>query len=107
MSSQMKGLYLLANGLIASLTCAEVSSLELLQARNLLSLFEAGHGMYSAAHISLGANSRAARAMLAGLTSRKTNDSAECGEIVEDAYRVYYGSTILERFVDPTWRGRC
>ncbi|CEL00460.1 hypothetical protein ASPCAL00060 [Aspergillus calidoustus] len=44
MSSRMQGLYILATGLAASLTGAEISSIELLQARILLSLFEVGHG---------------------------------------------------------------
>ncbi|KAL3483165.1 hypothetical protein BJX62DRAFT_245155 [Aspergillus germanicus] len=97
MSSQMQGLYILATGLIACIAGAEVSSLELLQARILLSLFEVGHGMYTAAHISMGANNRAARSMV--LASGKTNARFECGGNMEDAYRVCQGLTILERYI--------
>ncbi|KAJ0417522.1 hypothetical protein BJY00DRAFT_200626 [Aspergillus carlsbadensis] len=99
MSSQMKGLYILATGLVASFTGVEISSLELLQARILLSLFEVGHGMYDAANISMGANHRAARSMLAGLASGKTTDRLWCGENVKDANRVCHGLTILERYI--------
>jgi hypothetical protein len=105
LSSQTQGLYILATGLIACITGADVNSLELLQARALLSLFEVGQGMYTAAHISMGANHRAARGI--DLASGKTNDRLGCNENVEDAYRVCHGLTILERFVDPTWRERC
>jgi hypothetical protein len=66
-----------------------------------------GHGMYSAAHISMGANNRAARSMLAGLASGATNGRFGGGANVEDDYRVCYGLMILERFVNPTWRERC
>ncbi|KAE8379008.1 hypothetical protein BDV26DRAFT_280645 [Aspergillus bertholletiae] len=67
---RMRSLYILVKGFIASLEATETNSLELLQCRVLLSIFEVGHGMYPAAYISMGANVRAAVALGANAVSK-------------------------------------
>ncbi|KAL3457253.1 hypothetical protein BJX64DRAFT_20733 [Aspergillus heterothallicus] len=97
MSSQMHGLYILATGLAASITAAGVSSLNLLQARILLSFFEIAHGMYTAAYISMGANMRAAAAM-SPLPSQEAFDRLESSDAVEDVHRVWGCLVTLDRY---------
>ncbi|KAL4924258.1 uncharacterized protein BDV17DRAFT_275112 [Aspergillus undulatus] len=97
MSAQVNGLYMFATTTVSSLTAAGVSSLQLLQSRLLLSLFEVGHGMYPAAYISIGANVRAAEAM--GIDSPPHMEFQS--EIVgtDDAYRLWLGLIILDRYI--------
>ncbi|KAB8254211.1 hypothetical protein BDV32DRAFT_143092 [Aspergillus pseudonomiae] len=78
---RMRSLYILVKGYIASLEAIDVNSLELLQCRLLLTIFEVGHGLYPAAYISIGANVRAAVALGANEASKaeleKTFKSSE------------------------------
>ncbi|KAL3480537.1 hypothetical protein BJX99DRAFT_18440 [Aspergillus californicus] len=87
--SRINRLYIFLSGLVVSFAAAGVNTLGLLESRLLLSLFEVGHGMYSAAYISMGANIRA-------VTLYKKSHPVE---EAEDAERVWKGLSILDRYI--------
>ncbi|KAL2831615.1 hypothetical protein BJY01DRAFT_260516 [Aspergillus pseudoustus] len=97
MSGQMHGQYILASALVASLTAAGVGSVNVLQARILLSLFEVGHGKYSAAYASMGGNVRAAADMGIGLPQRGRLDRLGPPDAAEDAHHVWGCLVVLDR----------
>ncbi|ORY09177.1 hypothetical protein BCR34DRAFT_657535, partial [Clohesyomyces aquaticus] len=55
-----RSLYLLLKSIIGMLEAIGIASIEMLQGRLLMNIFEIGHGLYPAAYISAGANVRAA-----------------------------------------------
>lgn len=63
MSERMTALYIFAKGAVTTLSDTDACSLELLQCRLILTVFEAGHALYPAAYVSTGSNIRAAEAM--------------------------------------------
>jgi hypothetical protein len=65
--------YAIIKGHISLLEASGFLSLEFVQARLLLSIFEIGHGLYPAASISIGACARTARAL--GLNKKQFGDS--------------------------------
>lgn len=80
-------LYMLVKSSIAVVEAANIYSLEVVQARLLVSLFEVGHDIEPAAYISIAATARAAAAI--GLN--KGNEMSEEGS------RVWWGIVMLDR----------
>ncbi|KAL4967589.1 fungal specific transcription factor domain-containing protein [Aspergillus stella-maris] len=94
-SAGMDDLYVLVNNFIAALTAARVNSLDLLRCRLLLSLYEVGHGMYSAAYMSMGTSIRAAEVL--GV-DRDYVEGAKSTE-ASDARCVWLGLVVLDRYI--------
>ncbi|KAB8270426.1 hypothetical protein BDV30DRAFT_228937 [Aspergillus minisclerotigenes] len=95
---RMRSLYILLKGFIATLEAIEISSLELLQCRLLLTIFEVGHGMYPAAYISMGANVRAAVALGANEVSKaQLEETFKSPGRADEARRIWRGIVITDR----------
>ncbi len=90
-------LYILVKSSIAIVEAATINSLEIVQARLLVSLFEFGHGM-PAAFISIAATVRAAVAIGLNQTIKSpcTDPSADCSKL-EEGLRVWWGIVMLDR----------
>ena len=97
---RMRSLYILVKGYIASLEAIDVNSLELLQCRLLLTIFEVGHGLYPAAYISIGANVRAAVALGANEASKaELEKTFKSSEKADEARCTWRGIVITDRLV--------
>ncbi|QMW30570.1 hypothetical protein F9C07_2231911 [Aspergillus flavus] len=97
---RMRSLYILLKGFIATLEAIEINSLELLQCRLLLTIFEVGHGMYPAAYISMGANVRAAVALGANEVSKaQLEETFKSPGRAGEARRIWRGIVIADRYV--------
>jgi hypothetical protein len=102
---RMRSLYILIKGFVASLDAIGINSLDLLQCRLLLTIFEVGHGMYPAAYISMGSNVRAAVALGANVTSiTQLQESFQNPERAEEARCTWQGIVITDRSVSPASR---
>ncbi len=90
-------LYVLVKSSIAIVEAANITSLEIVQSRVLVSLFEFGHGM-PAAFISIAATVRAAVAIGIKKTIKApcTDVSADCSKF-EEGHRVWWGIVMLDR----------
>jgi hypothetical protein len=77
-----------------------INSLEVVQSRLLITLFEVAHGFYPAAYISIGAVVRAVEALIftGGLDMSLIQSAAGSGEI-EELTMVWRGILILDRLV--------
>lgn len=90
-SKAMSSLYTLVKSSIAVIESANINSLESVQARLLVSLFESAHGI-PAAYISIAATARAAVAI--GI-NETINDP--CSPTSEEGLRVWWGIVMLDR----------
>ncbi|KAF7587215.1 hypothetical protein BBP40_007552 [Aspergillus hancockii] len=98
--ARMRSLYTLVKGFVASLDAVGINSLDLLQCRLLLTIFEVGHGLYPAAYISMGANVRAAVALGINVTSTsQLQGYFKSPERAEEARYTWYGIVITDRYV--------
>jgi hypothetical protein len=91
-------LYILVKSSIAVVEAANINSLEVVQARLLVSLFESGHGM-PAAFISITAAVRGAVAL--GLNETIKTPSGELPATypkLEEGLRVWWGVVMLDRY---------
>ena len=88
---KFKSLYVLLKTTIAQLEAADINSLEVVQARLLVTLFEVGHGL-SGGYISIAALARAATAIGINKTVNAPV-SAKCKEEL----RVWWGIVMLDR----------
>lgn len=94
--NSMLSLYAIVKSCIAMTEAANVNSLETIQARYLVALFEAGHGL-SAAYISIAATARAAAAF--GINQTVNNPtSPSC----EEGLRVWWAIVMLDRYVSKS-----
>lgn len=91
-------LYILVKSSIAIVEAANINSLQIVQARLLVSLFEFGHGI-PAAFISIAATVRAAVAIGLNETIKSpcTNVTAGCSQN-EEGLRVWWGIVMLDRY---------
>jgi hypothetical protein len=91
-------LYILVKSSIGIVEAANINSLEIVQARLLVSLFEFGHGM-PATFISIAATVRAAVAIGLNQTIKKpcTDVSTPCSKL-EEGLRVWWGIVVLDRY---------
>ena len=96
--SMQSSLYVLVKNTISLLESAGFLSLEVVQARLLVSFYEMGHGIHPAASISIGACARTARAL--GL-NKKRFQRVEGDHAVklraEEEKRVWWAVLILDR----------
>jgi hypothetical protein len=90
-------LYLSIKGYIGVLEGMGINSLDLLQARLLVTVFEVGHGYLQTGNISIGAVTRAATANGPGVT--QGTDVSECTEEManEEWGQVWCGILVLDR----------
>jgi hypothetical protein len=98
--SMQSSLYVLVKNMISILESTGFLSLEVVQARLLVSFYEMGHGIHPAASISIGACARTARAL--GLNKKKfkiipKDYAARLRE--EEEMRVWWAVTNLDRCV--------
>lgn len=84
-------LYTLLKISIARLEAADINSIEVVQARLLVTSFEVGHGL-NAAYISIAALARAAAAI--GLNETV---NAPSSPVCEEGLRVWWGIVMLDR----------
>jgi hypothetical protein len=90
--------YAIIKGHISLLEASGFLSLEFVQARLLLSIFEIGHGLYPAASISIGACARTARAF--GLNKKRFGNSFSdysARQRAEEEKRVWWEIVNLDR----------
>lgn len=92
-SKSMLALYTLVKSSTAIVEAANVNTVEVVQARLLVSLFEYGHGM-PAAYISLGATARAAAAI-------KINGTVDdpCSPSSNEGLKLWWGIVMLDRWI--------
>ena len=91
-------LYMLVKSSIAIVEAANIHSMEVVQARLLVTLFEVGHVIEPAAFISLGAVARAAVAI--GLNRTVTDSSSDDKDVyskTEEGLRVWWGIVMVDR----------
>jgi len=90
--------YMLVKSSIAVVEAANIHCLEVVQARLLVSLFEAGHGIEPAAYISIAATARAAAAIKLDQNNDDglEEDASPHGEYSEGAC-VWWGIVMLDR----------
>lgn len=92
-------LYILVKSTIAIIEAANLYSLEIVQARLLVTLFEIGHGIEPAAFISIAATTRAAVAI--GLNLKINDPCCHDENINSDTQaglRVWWGLVMLDRY---------
>ncbi|KAH8821338.1 hypothetical protein F5884DRAFT_83780 [Xylogone sp. PMI_703] len=97
-NEKMLSLYFLLKSSISIVEAGNINSLEVVQARLLVSLFEVGHGMDPAAFISLAATTRAAVAV--GLNQTVKNRCVDDTSVLsksEQGHRVWWGLVMLDR----------
>lgn len=96
--SVQSSVYVMIKGHVSLLEASGYLSLEFVQARLLISLFEMGQGLYPAASVSIGACARTARAL--GLNKKRfenlfSDDVAR--QEAEEQKRVWWGVVNLDR----------
>ncbi|PLB50136.1 hypothetical protein P170DRAFT_508355 [Aspergillus steynii IBT 23096] len=98
-SDQTRSLYTLVKSFVALLEAMGTNSLQLLQARLLLTVFEIGHTFYPAAYVSAGANVRAAVTLGASAASLEDLRTVfpEPWK-AEEARRTWRGIVIADRY---------
>jgi hypothetical protein len=96
--NSLSSLYMLVKSSIAVVEAANIHGLEVVQARLLVSLFEAGHDIEPAAYISIAATARAAAAL--GLNQIQRDVIEVVPENLrndEEGARVWWGIVMLDR----------
>ncbi|KAK1147580.1 hypothetical protein N8T08_000922 [Aspergillus melleus] len=97
-SAETRSLYVLVKGFVATLEAMGTNSLDMLQARLLLTVFEVGHAIYPAAYISAGTNVRAAIVLGASAASSEDLHERFLGPgKAEEARRTWWGIVITDR----------
>lgn len=96
--SEFKSLYFCIKSLVSLVEGLGVNSLEILQARILVTLFEVTHGFYPAAHISIGSIVRAADALVVypAAENSLSHYSSDEGKR-QDGILTWCGITTLDR----------
>ncbi|KAH7379905.1 hypothetical protein BKA64DRAFT_686597 [Cadophora sp. MPI-SDFR-AT-0126] len=95
----LPSLYILVKSSIAIVEAANLHSLEVVQSRLLMCLFEVGHSIEPAAFISLGTTARAAVAI--GLNERSDSSGTtgkETSPMTEVGLRVWWGIVMIDRW---------
>jgi len=90
-------LYMLVKSSIAVVEAANVHSLEIVQARLLVALFEIGHGIEPAAYISIASTARAAAAFGLNQEPDSHPDEWVAYRRHEERSRVWWGIVMLDR----------
>lgn len=84
--------------LLAMLEAIEINSLDMLQCRLLLTIFEVGHAIYPAAYVSAGANVRAAMALGADTVLYKHLGPCRLPDQVEEAQKNWQAIVMVDRY---------
>jgi hypothetical protein len=90
--------YVMIKGIISLLEATNIISLDVVQARSLMTLYEMGHGIQPAAAISIGGCARTARAI--GLNKKQFHNPTEDHRSrlrAEEEKRVWWGVHNLDR----------
>ncbi|KAA8648398.1 fungal specific transcription factor domain-containing protein [Aspergillus tanneri] len=109
-----QSLYALLKSFVALLEAMGTISLEMLQCRLLLTIFEIGHAMYPSAYISTAANIRAAVTLGIGATCEDLRKVFPDPQKAEEARQTWRGIVITDRYASlesgqapNTPHGRC
>jgi hypothetical protein len=99
-TNMRSSLYFKVKNLISLLETTESLSLDLLHCRILLTFYEIGHGLHTAAYISVAACARTARAL--GLHKKRwRNLDAELDRLIlEEEKRAWWAIVIMDRFIN-------
>jgi hypothetical protein len=84
--------------LFAMLEAIEINSLDMLQCRLLLTIFEVGHAIYPAAYVSAGADVRAALALGADTVLYKQLGSCRLPDQVGEAQKNWQAIVMVDRY---------
>ncbi|KAJ0426364.1 hypothetical protein BJY00DRAFT_272028 [Aspergillus carlsbadensis] len=101
LSSQVLTLYTSIKGFIGLLDSIGPISLEVIQVRLLVTMFESGHGMPQSAYMTMGSAIRAA--MVLGLGNdrpKPSHTSPEQQRKAEEEQRVWWGVMVMDRYLD-------
>ncbi|KAJ5049383.1 hypothetical protein NUH16_007901 [Penicillium rubens] len=90
-------MYASLKSFVALLEAMGTNSLEMLQSRLLLTVFEIGHAMYPSAYISAAANMRAAVSLGINATSEDLTKAFQDSRKAEEARQTWRGITITNR----------
>ena len=98
LENMQSSLYAMAKGLIALIESADILSIEVVQARLLVSIYELGHGIDSGAFISIGACARSGIALGIHRTlQQQAPGDAQSWVELEEQRRVWWGIYILDQ----------
>lgn len=98
LQDENKSLYVYAKSWTSLVEGFGINSIEVVQARTFMALFEAAHGLYPAASISIGAASRAADALNVNSVSHMTSFRYSNGAAkTEETTFLWFGIHILDR----------
>ncbi|KIM94196.1 hypothetical protein OIDMADRAFT_136518 [Oidiodendron maius Zn] len=101
LESMQSSLYAMAKGLIALVESADILSIEVVQTRLLVSIYELGHGIDSGAFISIGACARSGIALGIHRTlQQQAPGDAQSWVELEEQRRVWWGIYILDQFAN-------
>ena len=104
MTSDMQSLYTLVKGSISLLDATGLPSIEVLQCRLLVNLFELGHAMHPTAYISISTNVTIGEAL--GIHDRAETQAPKDTHPLatnEEAARIWQGILIIDRCVKIYW----
>lgn len=96
-------IYLAAKQFCLEIETTGTQSLQALQAKLLISIYELGHAIYPAAYMSIGACARYGISL--GIDGRDTPQATPPGDWtdIEERKRVWWAVLILDRFVEHLW----
>ncbi|OQE32501.1 hypothetical protein PENFLA_c001G09247 [Penicillium flavigenum] len=94
-----RSMYASLKSFVALLEAMGTNSLEMLQSRLLLTVFEIGHAMFPSAYISAAANMRAAVSLGINATCEDLRKAFRDPRKVEDARQTWRGIVITDRYV--------
>ena len=100
LSPKAQSLYLLVKSLVGTLEAVGITSIEMLQSRLLITIFEVGNSLYSAAYISSGANIRAAIELgINAASSEQLQTLLGSPTQIEEAQRTWRAIVVIDRSV--------
>ncbi|KAL6805129.1 hypothetical protein J3E68DRAFT_387704 [Trichoderma sp. SZMC 28012] len=97
--SMQSTLYVIIKSLLGMLEATEQISLDIVQARTLVTCYEIGHGLHTAACISVAACAKTARALGIHKQMRRNSNNGIDGLIAEEEKRTWWAILNMDRFV--------
>lgn len=91
--------YVIIKSLLGMLEATEQISLDIVQARTLVTCYEIGHGLHTAACISVAACAKTARALGIHKQMRRNSNNGIDGLIAEEEKRTWWAIMNMDRFV--------
>lgn len=98
--NEPRRIYQVIKHLVASVESADLMSIELVQSKLLVSLFEIGHALYSAAYISIGACARIGIVLGINEKQKQSIHKASAWTRLEEEKRLWWGIVITDRFIN-------